>query len=582
MWRQLTLWCCALAAVAQPVAIQTGTILDGKGGVLRNQRIVVDGSRIASIGEGQGAPVYDLRGLTVMPGWIDTHVHLNWHFNAEHKYVAGRDKPDEGALYTAENAWLTLQGGFTTVQSVGAAIDGPVRDRIHNGSLPGPRILTSLRQINERSGTPEEIRELVRRTKGEGADLIKIFATTGMGAGGNQSMTDEQIQERSGTPEEIRELVRRTKGEGADLIKIFATTGMGAGGNQSMTDEQIQAACGEAKAQGLRVLVHAIGAAGAKAAILARCTSIEHGSYVDDAALDLMAQHGTYFDPNFLVIHNYLDNRASFSFPEASFQSLENALKPTADILRRARAHHVKVVFGTDAVAGAHGRNAEEFIYRVRDAGEKAMDAIVSATSMAAESLGMGGKIGTVSAGMEADLVAVEGNPLEDITAVRRVRFVMKGGKVYRNVARVDSGHWGSVVGRRVVQARRHCGACCKIARGDTHVIRASLLTLAAAFALWGQTSALVTSQKAAYERLKTNLVKAAEKMPEADYNFKPTPEMQSFGERIAHIAGQTGTCSGLTGERKPNPAQGKTSKADIVAALKASFEACDEIGRAH
>jgi imidazolonepropionase-like amidohydrolase len=154
-----------------------------------------------------------------------------------------------------------------------------------------------------------------------------------------------------------------------------------------------------------------------------------------------MAQHGTYFDPNFLVIHNYLDNRASFSFPEASFQSLENALKPTADILRRARAHHVKVVFGTDAVAGAHGRNAEEFIYRVRDAGEKAMDAIVSATSMAAESLGMGGKIGTVSAGMEADLVAVEGNPLEDITAVRRVRFVMKGGKVYRNVARVDSGH---------------------------------------------------------------------------------------------------------------------------------------------
>src|SRR5207302_7618114 len=129
-------------------------------------------------------------------------------------------------------------------------------------------------------------------------------------------------------------------------------------------------------------------------------------------------------------------NRPSFSFPEASFQSLENALKPTADILRRARARHVKVVFGTDAVAGAHGRNAEEFIYRVRDAGDKPMDAIVSATSMAAESLGMGSRIGTVAAGFEADLVAVEGNPLEDITAVRRVVFVMKGGKVYRNAAR--------------------------------------------------------------------------------------------------------------------------------------------------
>ncbi|HTP33134.1 MAG TPA: amidohydrolase family protein [Candidatus Acidoferrales bacterium] len=389
MSRLLSLALLTLPVFAQPIVLQTTTILDGKGGVLRNQRLIIDGPKISSVTSGQGPAGYDLRGLTVMPGWIDTHVHLNWHFNGEHKYVAGRDKPEEAALYTAENAWLTLLGGFTTVQSVGAAIDGPVRDRINTGALPGPRILTSLRQINERSGTPEEIRELVRRTKAEGADLIKIFATTGMGAGGNQSMSDEQIQ----------------------------------------------AACGEAKSIGLRVLVHAIGAAGAKAAILAGCTAIEHGSYVDDAALDLMVEHGTFFDPNFLVIHNYLDNRPSFSFPEASFQSLENALKPTADVLRRARARHVKIVFGTDAVAGAHGRNAEEFIYRVRDAGEKPMDAIVSATSLAAESLGMGGRIGAVAAGYEADLVAVEGNPLEDITAMRHVVFVMKGGKVFRNTA---------------------------------------------------------------------------------------------------------------------------------------------------
>jgi len=373
----------------QTIVLQTGTVLDGKGGVLRNQRIVIDGSKVASIGagSGQGAATYDLRGVTLMPGWIDTHVHLTWHFDANHKYVAGRDKPEELAMYTAENAWTTLQGGFTTVQSVGAAMDAIVRDRINNGALPGPRILTSLRQINERSGTPDEIRDLVKRTKTEGADLIKIFATTGMGAGGNQSMSDEQIQ----------------------------------------------AACGEAKAQGLRVLVHAIGAAGAKAAINAGCTAIEHGSYVDDATLELMAQRGAFFDPNFLVLHNYLDNRPSFSFTDASFKSLENAIAPTADILKKARAHHVKVVFGTDAVAGAHGRNAEEFIYRVRDAGDKPMDAIVSATSMAAESLGMGARIGTIAPGFEADLVGVSGNPLEDITAVRRVVFVMKGGKIYRH-----------------------------------------------------------------------------------------------------------------------------------------------------
>ena len=376
-------------AFTQPIVLQTTTILDGKGGVLRNQQIVVEGAQIKSVGAGRGSAHYDLRGLTVMPGWIDTHIHLNWHFDANHQYGVTRDTPEANALYSAENAWLTLQGGFTTVQSVGAPIDGPVRDRINAGSLPGPRVLTSLRQINERSGTSAEIRDLVRRTKSEGADLIKLFATTGMGAGGNQSMSDEQIQ----------------------------------------------AACGEAKAVGLRTLVHAIGAAGAKAAILAGCTAIEHGSYLDDAALDLMAQHGTFFDPNFLVLHNYLDNRSSFNFPEASFASLEKAIQPTAEILRRARARHVKVVLGTDAVAGAHGRNAEEFVYRVRDAGDNAMDAIVSGTSMAAQSLGMGDRIGTVAAGFEADLVAVEGNPLEDITAVRRVVFVMKGGKVYRNTA---------------------------------------------------------------------------------------------------------------------------------------------------
>src|SRR5215472_4421225 len=325
-------------AFTQPIVLQTTTILDGKGGVLRNQQIVVEGAQIKSVGAGRGSAHYDLRGLTVMPGWIDTHIHLNWHFDANHQYGVTRDTPEANALYSAENAWLTLQGGFTTVQSVGAPIDGPVRDRINAGSLPGPRVLTSLRQINERSGTPAEIRELVRRTKSEGADLIKLFATTGMGAGGNQSMSDEQIQ----------------------------------------------AACGEAKAVGLRTLVHAIGAAGAKAAILAGCTAIEHGSYVDDAALDMMAEHGTFFDPNFLVLHNYLDNRSSFNFPEASFASLEKAIQPTAEILRRARARHVKVVLGTDAVAGAHGRNAEEFVYRVRDAGDNAMDAIVSGTSMAA------------------------------------------------------------------------------------------------------------------------------------------------------------------------------------------------------
>jgi imidazolonepropionase-like amidohydrolase len=367
--------------------IRAGTVVDGAGGVLRNQQIVVENGRIASIGPARDQPTYDLRNVTIMPGWIDTHIHLNWHMDADRKSVSNGGKPEDMALYTEADAWMTLEGGFTTVQSVGAAIDAAVRDRVNQGVLPGPRILTSLRQITNRSGDPEALRKLVRQTKEEGADAIKLFATTGLGAGGDQSMTDEQIQ----------------------------------------------AVCGEAKAVGLRTVVHAIGDAGARAAVLAGCTSIEHGTFLKDETLDLMARRGTYFDPNLLVLHNYLDNRASFTFTEQALATLEKGIAPTVDVLQRARAHHVKVIFGTDAVAGAHGRNAEEFVYRVNEAHERPADALTSATSVSAESLGLGKEIGTIAPGFAADLVATDGNPLEDITAVRRVVFVMKGGRVYRN-----------------------------------------------------------------------------------------------------------------------------------------------------
>jgi len=385
----MVLVCLVGIAAAQPsnrIVIQTSTILDGKGGVLHNQQIVIEGSRIVSVAPGKEKATYDLRGLTVMPGWIDTHVHLNWHMDANHKSVNSGGKPEDMAIYTAADAWMTLQGGFTTVQSVGAAIDGLIRDRVNQGVIPGPRILTSLRQINNNSGDIDALRKLVHQTKEEGGDVIKLFATQGLGAGGNQNISDEQIQ----------------------------------------------AVCAEAKAVGLRTVVHAIGDSGARAAALAGCTSIEHGTFLKDETLDLMAQRGTYFDPNLLVLHNYLDNRASYTFNEQALATLEKGIAPTIDVLQRARAHRVKIVFGTDAVAGAHGRNAEEFVYRVTEGREKPMDALISATSLSAESLGLGAQIGAVAAGFEADLVATEGNPIDDITAVRKVQFVMRGGKVYR------------------------------------------------------------------------------------------------------------------------------------------------------
>jgi imidazolonepropionase-like amidohydrolase len=246
-----------------------------------------------------------------------------------------------------------------------------------------------------------------------------------------------QINERSGDPGKIREIVRQVKKDGGDVIKLFATASIRDGGKQTMTTEQIDATCGEAKAQGLRAVVHAHATDGAKAAILAGCTGIEHGTMLDDATLDLMREKGVYFDPNFLVLHNYIDNKPKYlgigNYNDEGFAYMEKALPMVADVLRRARAHHVMIVFGTDAVAGSHGRNFEEFIYRVKDGGDKPMDAIVSATSMSAASLRMGDQIGTIAPGFEADLVAVEGNPIEDITAVRKVAFVMKGGKVVKH-----------------------------------------------------------------------------------------------------------------------------------------------------
>jgi imidazolonepropionase-like amidohydrolase len=382
----LALFSAVVSAAPQQrrTVIAVGTLLDGRGGILRNTRIVVQGDKIASI-DASASPVdYDLGSQTVMPGWIDTHVHMNWHFDANGKSVSGGEPPEQAALATAADAWVTLQGGFTTVQSVGAPVDAVVRDHINRGLLPGPRLLTSMRQI----------------------------------------------QDRNGDPAALRALVRRTRDEGADVIKLFATTGLGAGGNQSMSNEQIEATCGEAKAIGLRAVVHAIGDSGIRAAVEAGCTAIEHGTFATDATLDLMVRHNTFFDPNLLVLHNYLDNRDGYAFTPAALATLENGIAPTVDVLRRARAKHVRIVFGTDAVAGAHGRNAEEFIYRVRDAHEAPMDAIISATSMSADSLRLGDRIGAVAPGFDADLVGVTGNPLDDITAVRRVAFVMKGGTV--------------------------------------------------------------------------------------------------------------------------------------------------------
>jgi imidazolonepropionase-like amidohydrolase len=376
------------------ISIRAARVLDGRGKALTNGVVEVKGDRISTISDRTGPVTYDLGNVTLMPGLIDVHVHLGNHFNKEGRAQNQGETPSEAALYAAENAWVMLINGFTTVQSVGSPSDKEVRDAINRGVLPGSRILTSLGSMNERTGTPDQIRAYVRKQKQAGADLIKIFAS--------QSIRD--------------------------------------GGARTMSDEQLAAACGEAKAQGLRTLVHAHAADAVLAVVRAGCSQVEHGAYVSDEGLKEMAARGVYFDPNIgLVLQNYIENKAKFlgigNYTEDGFAFMEKAVPTNYPMFKRALAAKVKMPMGTDAVAGAHGQNAREILTRVRDGGQSPMDAIVGATSLAAESMGLGDQIGALAPGMQADIVAVGGNPLQDINALRRVSFVMKGGKIYKHTA---------------------------------------------------------------------------------------------------------------------------------------------------
>jgi imidazolonepropionase-like amidohydrolase len=397
---------CALApavlsqtpAPGKRIVIAASAVFDGKGRVLHDTRIVIEGPKIVAL-DAKAEPVdYDLRNLTVLPGWIDAHVHITWSFDKDGRNAGMGGTTQEDAYRAASNAWVTLMAGFTTVQSVGAPNDVPLRDAIAKGMLPGPRILTAVEPLVKQG-------------------------------------------QQAGTPDEIRAYVRRQKEAGANLIKIFASQSIRQGGGMTLSQVQLDAACDEAKRQGLRTLVHAYKEA-VRAATLAGCTEIEHGTLATDEDLKLMAEKGAYLDPQAgLIIENYLQNKEKYlgtpGYTPEGFAAMEKILPMNHDLVRRAvKIPGLKVVFGTDAVAGAHGRNAEEFIDRVRDAGVDPMAAMVSANSLGAEALGMADQIGTIAPDLQADIIALEGDPFKDITVVRHVVFVMRAGIVYKNVAR--------------------------------------------------------------------------------------------------------------------------------------------------
>jgi len=387
---------CVAQMQNKPIVIHADRVLDGRGKVIPGASVVVEGDKITKVDpSGDVAATYDLKGYTLLPGLIDAHSHLTWYFNRQGRFHQGNDgdTPVQSMLSAAANAYATLMAGITTIQSPGSPEDKDLREWIATEHVPGPRVITSLGPLSQARMSPDTLRAIVHRRKAEGADVIKVFA--------------------SGS---IRD-----------------------GGQQTMTDEQLRAICGEAKTLGIRTMVHAHSVASIKASVLAGCDQIEHGVFADDETLKLMAERHVYFDPQIcLVFTNYLDNRAKYegigNYNEAGFAAMQKAIPIATEMFKRAiKTPGLKVIFGTDAVAGAHGRNVEELVCRVQAAGQSPIDAIASATSLGAEALRMDKQIGAIAPGLQADLIAVQGDPTKDITALRRVMFVMKDGRVYKN-----------------------------------------------------------------------------------------------------------------------------------------------------
>ncbi|MGQ0766584.1 MAG: FG-GAP-like repeat-containing protein [Gemmatimonadota bacterium] len=380
-------------AAAAQTTIRAGTMIDGRGGVRRDVIITVEGSRISSIaaaGTSRATVTHDLREFTVLPGLIDTHVHLESHFGADGRAQSSGETPAQRLHAAADNAYSTLMAGYTTVQSLGSPLDTTLRRLIRDRGTFGPRILTSIRSLTDTSLSPAAIREWVRATAGAGADVIKVFAS------------------RS-----IRE-----------------------GGGQTLAEEQIRAACEEARALGLRTWIHAHAASAASAAARARCHAVTHGSQLTNDVLRELSAAATWFEPNIgLVSQNYIENKARYigigNYDEAGFRFMEEGIPRKLEMFKRAlQVPGLRLIGGTDATAGAHGSNAREVIYRVRTGGQTPAAALAGVTSLAAASLGLADSIGSLAPGMVADLIATRGNPLSSIESLRDIMFVMQGGRV--------------------------------------------------------------------------------------------------------------------------------------------------------
>jgi imidazolonepropionase-like amidohydrolase len=411
----------AVLLPAEVIVLKAARLIDGRGGApLAPAVVVIDGERIAAVGPSAalpaGARVIDLGGATLLPGLIDLHTHLTIRYGENWEEQLVKFTPAHVALWGAANARTTLLAGFTTCRDMGTSwpyVDVDLREAINAGAVPGPRLYVAGSYISSTGGAGDAK---------QFSDYVQV----------------PLVDNLADSPAEVTKQVRKNFKHGADFIKLLATGAVLSQGitpgAQQFSDEEIQAAVTEANRWGRPVAVHAHGTQGIKAVIRAGVRTVDHGSFLDDEAVAMLqaARGKTWYVPTLYTMTALERDGRKNGVPEPELARARMVGPQMRLGFQRALAAGLPIGYGTDSGVIPHGENAEELIVRV-GLGEKPMDALVSATRISAEVLGWSDRLGTVEPGKFADLIAVGGNPLEDITVVRKVGFVMKGGVVYKD-----------------------------------------------------------------------------------------------------------------------------------------------------
>jgi imidazolonepropionase-like amidohydrolase len=405
----------AQQTATRSVALKAGRLLDVRtGAFINNAVILIENDRITAAGANVNVPanaaVIDLSRMTVLPGLIDCHTHLTFEPGGLGYSSLGISVPRE-ALRGAKNARLTLEAGFTTVRNVGAKgySDIALHDAIEAGDVPGPRVVASGPSLGITGGHCDE-----------------------------NLLAPEFHHVAEGVADGVSEVMRKTRENikyGAGVIKFCSTGGVLSLGDDPKASqyslEEMKAIVAEAHRAGRKVAAHAHGGDGIKLAVLAGVDSIEHGSYIDDEAVKLMKERGTYLVPTLYLTDWFLENYAKLGLPPSIITKAKEVMPVMKQNAGRAFRQGVPVAFGTDSAVYPHGLNAREFAVYVR-LGMTPLQALQTATLHAAKLLGWEERVGAIEAGKWADLIAVEGDPLRDITELERVKWVMKGGVVFK------------------------------------------------------------------------------------------------------------------------------------------------------